>query len=97
MNSWTIFHCGRVIWGELPTSTLKSREKSLYGRGKSEKRRETHGPESREFKPQREGDLRFSDSPSGQAACGRARTHDRRVPADQADSLATVPQTSPQC
>ncbi|GFO03661.1 hypothetical protein PoB_003016600 [Plakobranchus ocellatus] len=41
-----------------------------------------------------QGDLRLSGHPSGQGASGRARTRDRRVPADlRADSLATVPPT----
>ncbi|GFN85947.1 hypothetical protein PoB_001245300 [Plakobranchus ocellatus] len=41
-----------------------------------------------------QGDLRLSGHASGQGASGRARTRDRRVPADlRADSLATVPPT----
>ncbi|GFO49094.1 hypothetical protein PoB_007559900 [Plakobranchus ocellatus] len=44
-----------------------------------------------------QGDLRLSGPPSGQGAGGGARTRDRRIPADlRADSLATVPPTSPQ-
>ncbi|GFO28674.1 hypothetical protein PoB_005517900 [Plakobranchus ocellatus] len=40
------------------------------------------------------GDIRLSDSPSGQSNGGEARTRDKRVPADlRADSLATVPPT----
>ncbi|GFN78490.1 hypothetical protein PoB_000499600 [Plakobranchus ocellatus] len=41
-----------------------------------------------------QGDLRLSGPPSGQGACGGARTRDRRIPTDiRADSLATVPPT----
>ncbi|GFO11754.1 hypothetical protein PoB_003825900 [Plakobranchus ocellatus] len=44
----------------------------------------------------RQGDLRFSDPPSGQGAGGGAPTRDRRVPADlRADSLSAVPPTPP--
>ncbi|GFO02159.1 cathepsin d [Plakobranchus ocellatus] len=40
----------------------------------------------------RHDDLRLSDPPSGQSACGGARTRNRRVPADlRADSQSTVP------
>ncbi|GFN92084.1 hypothetical protein PoB_001859000 [Plakobranchus ocellatus] len=43
-----------------------------------------------------QGNLRLSGPPSGRGAGGRARTRDRRVPADlKADSLATVPPTPP--
>ncbi|GFN78689.1 hypothetical protein PoB_000519500 [Plakobranchus ocellatus] len=41
-----------------------------------------------------QGDLRLLGSPSGRGTDGRARTRDRRVPADlRADSQATVPPT----
>ncbi|GFO38829.1 run and fyve domain-containing protein 2-like [Plakobranchus ocellatus] len=41
-----------------------------------------------------QGDLRLSGPPSGQGACGWARTRDRRIPADlRADSLSTMPPT----
>ncbi|GFO09119.1 hypothetical protein PoB_003562400 [Plakobranchus ocellatus] len=43
-------------------------------------------------------DLRLSGPLSGQGAGGRARTPDRRVPADlRADSLSTVPSKLPEC
>ncbi|GFO05315.1 hypothetical protein PoB_003182000 [Plakobranchus ocellatus] len=43
-----------------------------------------------------QGDLRLSGPPSGQGAGSRARTRDRRVPADlRADSQATVLPTPP--
>ncbi|GFO09953.1 hypothetical protein PoB_003645800 [Plakobranchus ocellatus] len=43
-----------------------------------------------------QGDLRFLGPSSGQGAGGKARTRNRRVPADlRADSLATVPPTGP--
>ncbi|GFO32591.1 hypothetical protein PoB_005909600 [Plakobranchus ocellatus] len=41
-----------------------------------------------------QGDLRLLGPPSGQGVDGRARTRDRRVPADlRADSLTTEPPT----
>ncbi|GFO45516.1 hypothetical protein PoB_007202100 [Plakobranchus ocellatus] len=47
-------------------------------------------------KSPQQGDLRLSDPPSGQIADDRARTRDRRVPADlRADSLSTMPPTPP--
>ncbi|GFO07962.1 hypothetical protein PoB_003446700 [Plakobranchus ocellatus] len=43
-----------------------------------------------------QGDLRLLGPPSGRGAHGRARTCDRRIPADlRADSQATVPPTPP--
>ncbi|GFO46349.1 hypothetical protein PoB_007285400 [Plakobranchus ocellatus] len=43
-----------------------------------------------------QGDLRLSGPLSDQGAGGRARTRDRRVPADlRADSLVTVPPYAP--
>ncbi|GFO15193.1 hypothetical protein PoB_004169800 [Plakobranchus ocellatus] len=43
-----------------------------------------------------QGELRLSGPPSGQGAGGRARTPDRRVPADlRADLLSTMPTTPP--
>ncbi|GFO27299.1 hypothetical protein PoB_005380400 [Plakobranchus ocellatus] len=43
-----------------------------------------------------QGDLMLPGPPSGQGAGGRARTRDRKVPADlRADSQATVPPTPP--
>ncbi|GFN74334.1 hypothetical protein PoB_000084000 [Plakobranchus ocellatus] len=50
---------------------------------------------STDYASPQQGDLRLSGPPSGQGACGGARTHDRRIPTDiRADSLATVPPTS---
>ncbi|GFN85888.1 hypothetical protein PoB_001239400 [Plakobranchus ocellatus] len=47
-------------------------------------------------KSPQQSDYRLSGSPSGQSTGGGARTCDRRLPADiRADSLATVPPTSP--
>ncbi|GFO02174.1 hypothetical protein PoB_002867900 [Plakobranchus ocellatus] len=41
-----------------------------------------------------QGDLRLLGTPSGQGACGMARTRDRMVPIDlRADWLTTEPQT----
>ncbi|GFN87198.1 hypothetical protein PoB_001370400 [Plakobranchus ocellatus] len=45
-----------------------------------------------------QGDLSLLGLPSGPGADGRARTRDRRGPADlRADSQATVPPTPPEC
>ncbi|GFO23498.1 hypothetical protein PoB_005000300 [Plakobranchus ocellatus] len=45
---------------------------------------------------QQNGDLRLSGLLPGQGVSGRARTRNRRVPADlRVDSLSTVPPTPP--
>ncbi|GFN86321.1 hypothetical protein PoB_001282700 [Plakobranchus ocellatus] len=64
------------------------KEKQQTSKKKDNKKRKTR---ERRARPQ-QGDIRLLGLPSGQGAGGRARTRDRRVPADlRADSLATVP------
>ncbi|GFO01851.1 hypothetical protein PoB_002835600 [Plakobranchus ocellatus] len=54
------------------------------------------GPSLSCYSSPQQGDLRLLGPPSGRGADGRARTRDRRVPADlRADPQATVLPTSP--